>query len=699
MAQTAHDEAAAHYRRALDSLLSSGSSDPVRRCDLLLALGAARTRGGDTTGGRATYLEAAALARQRGLGDQLAAAAIGYAGMTGYHFSGRRDETLVALLEEAIAALAPPGDSEMRVRLLARLSVALYWSDLDGYRFELSEEAVAMARRLRDPGTLALAIHSRRYAQWGPDNFEQRLADGARCRTLAFEANELELAVSASRWRFTDLLEDGDVAAADRELDAYAELAQRLHQPFLLAYTTQFRALRAIMQGRFRDGAVLAEEAREQSQRAGNRLADLVHGSQMLPVWWLCRRYEELEGFLSALRSSPPHPATTSVMALIHTELGDRETAAAMLEQLAAPGLRKLRRDMLFLPGLIRLTLVSAALNDASHTEEIYDQLRPFIGRVVVVGAPVQACWGAVDHYLGVLAALGGRPDWAAEHFEAALAAGARLGAPALLAQTRLEYGGLLLNTAGADHDRGMALLSAAGRTAYSLDLKQMIERFDAVVDAAGVAGTSDRIEGHDSSAPAVGTPTCTLRREGDFWTVVTPRGSTHVRDAKGMRHLATMLAQPGRPIHVLDLAAGSPTGSGVGDVDEADSGDAGAGFILGFGDAGEVLDDAAKNAYRRRLSELEESIGEAERFNDIGRAAQLGAERDMLIEQLAQAVGLGGRDRRAVSVSERARVNVTRAIRSAIRKISELDRDAGHYLDVTVVTGTYCVFDPQRSS
>ena len=187
------------------------------------------------------------------------------------------------------------------------------------------------------------------------------------------------------------------------------------------------------------------------------------------------------------------------------------------------------------------------------------------------------------------------------------------------------------------------------------------------------------------------------FRREGDFWTVVTPRGSTHVRDAKGMRHLATMLAQPGRPIHVLDLAAGSPTGSGVGDVDEADSGDAG--FIVGFGDAGEVLDDAAKNAYRQRLSELEESIGEAERFNDIGRAAQLGAERDMLIEQLAQAVGLGGRDRRAVSVSERARVNVTRAIRSAIRKISELDRDAGHYLDVTVVTGTYCVFDPQRSS
>jgi hypothetical protein len=697
MAQTAHEEAAAHYRRALGTLVAAGSNDPIRRCDLLLALGAARTRSGDTTGGRATHLEAAALARERRLGTHLAAAAIGYAGITGYHFSGRRDETLVALLEEALAVLEP-GDSDMRVRLLARLSVALYWSDLDGRRFELSEEAVAMARRLRDPGTLALAIHSRRYAQWGPDNFEQRLADGARSRTLAFEANELELAVSASRWRFTDLLEDGDIAAADRELDAYAELAQRLHQPFLLAYTAQFRALRAIMQGRFRDGEALAEDARQQAQRAGNPLANLVHGSQLLPVWWLCRRHEELDTFLGALRTSPPHPATTSVMAMIHAELGDRETAAALLEQLAAPGFRKLRRDMLFLPGLIRLTLVSASLNDASHSEEIYDQLRPFFGRVVVVGAPAQACWGAVDHYLGVLAALFGRHQWAAEHFEAALLIGARLGAPAMLAQTRLEFGSLLLNTVGGDRDRGMAMLSAAGRTAYALDLQRMIERLDAVVDADSAAGAGDR-PAPPSTAPAVGTPTCTLRRDGDFWTVMTPRGSIHVRDAKGMRHLATLLAQPGRPIHVLDLAGGT-SASGVAGTDEvADVEDAGVGFVVGFGDAGEVLDDTAKNAYRRRLSELEEAIAEAEQFNDIGRAAQLGAERDMLIEQLAQAVGLGGRDRRAVSISERARVNVTRAIRSAIRKIGELDRDAGHYLDTTVVTGAYCVFDPQRSS
>ena len=480
MAQTAYDEAAAHFRRALDTLVSAGNRDPTRRCDLLLTLGAARTRSGDTGAGRSTYLEAAALARELGLADRLASAAIGYAGVTGYHFSGRRDETLVALLEEAIAAL-PPGDSHMRVRLLARLSVALYWSDLDGRRFELSEEAVAMARRLRDQATLALAIHSRRYAQWGPDNFEQRLADAAQCRTLAHAANELELAVSASRWRFTDLLEDGDVAAADRELDSHAELAERLHQPFLLAHTTQFRALRAIMQGRFADGEALADEARVQA--AAGRQPARRHRLRSPDVprveaSWRARTARRLPPH-SAARRTRHIRRTPSAMALIHAELGERETAAAMVEQLAGPGFGKFRHDMLFLPCLTCLTLVLAELADSTHAEEIYDLLRPYAGRVVIVGAPAQACWGPVDHYLGVLAVLGDRPDWAADHFEAALVAGARLGTPALLAETRLRVRQAARSPASEEEHRhrAMALLDAAQRTASALGLHRLTER------------------------------------------------------------------------------------------------------------------------------------------------------------------------------------------------------------------------------
>ena len=154
-------------------------------------------------------------------------------------------------------------------------------------------------------------------------------------------------------------------------------------------------------------------------------------------------------------------------MALIHAELGERETAAAMVEQLAAPGFSKFRHDMLFLPGLAHLTLVCSALADSDHAEAIYDLLRPYAGRVVIVGAPAQACWGPVDHYLGILAGLAERPDWAIDHFEAALMLGARLGTPAVLAETRLEFGTLLLHADECERrERALALLDASNRTA-----------------------------------------------------------------------------------------------------------------------------------------------------------------------------------------------------------------------------------------
>jgi hypothetical protein len=268
------------------------------------------------------------------------------------------------------------------------------------------------------------------------------------------------------------------------------------------------------------------------------------------------------------------------------------------------------------------------------------------------------------------------------------------LGTPALLAETRFEFGKLLVADERDEHrHRARALLDAAGRTATALGLQRLSERLATLAER----DTAEPIEPSGPLPAVAGTTRCSLRRDGEFWTVITAAGSSHVRDAKGVRHLAILLAQPGLPVHVLELA-GEPSGR-TGLVGTADPGELGAGYVEGFGDAGEILDDTAKDAYRRRLAELDELIAEAEQFNDIGRASQLGTERDLLIDQLAQAVGLGGRDRRAVSVSERARVNVTRAIRSAIRRIGEADRDAGHYLDATVVTGTYCVFDPQRPS
>jgi non-specific serine/threonine protein kinase len=139
-------------------------------------------------------------------------------------------------------------------------------------------------------------------------------------------------------------------------------------------------------------------------------------------------------------------------------------------------------------------------------------------------------------------------------------------------------------------------------------------------------------------------------------------------------------LAEPGREFHVLDLSTPDRRGAQL-------------------KNAGYVLDEHAKAAYRDRLQELQGEIDEADSWGDLERAARARREVDLLTEQLAYAVGLGGRDRLALSDVERARVTVTKAIRAGARRIVSLDPDLGAHLEVSVRTGTFCVYRPDPGS
>ncbi len=180
------------------------------------------------------------------------------------------------------------------------------------------------------------------------------------------------------------------------------------------------------------------------------------------------------------------------------------------------------------------------------------------------------------------------------------------------------------------------------------------------------------------------------FRREGDYWSVAFGDRTIRLRDLKGLRYLSRLLASPGREFHVLDLVIGEGSAPVSGNASREP------GLTPSIpGDAGEVLDARAKEAYRRRLAEIDEDIAEAQAIRDVERAARAGAEREFLVSELARAVGLGGRDRRTDSAAERARASVTRAIRHAMTRIREYDQDLGTHLDNTVRTGTYCVYLP----
>jgi hypothetical protein len=168
------------------------------------------------------------------------------------------------------------------------------------------------------------------------------------------------------------------------------------------------------------------------------------------------------------------------------------------------------------------------------------------------------------------------------------------------------------------------------------------------------------------------------------------------LRDAKGLRYLAELLAHPGREFHAMDLEAAdrqpapaAPRGSRLA------GGERELAVRPDTGDAGVLLDATAKAAYRTRVRELRAELEEAEAFHDLGRAAHIRAELDFLVAELARAVGLGGRDRRAASHAERARLNVTRSIRAAMAHIARDHPSLGRHLAATIRTGRYCSYNP----
>jgi tetratricopeptide (TPR) repeat protein len=219
------------------------------------------------------------------------------------------------------------------------------------------------------------------------------------------------------------------------------------------------------------------------------------------------------------------------------------------------------------------------------------------------------------------------------------------------------------------------------------------LEAARAVLDRIEAEPTADGAVPGEQDAEAEQLPATVLnvfRREGDYWSVVFEGRTVRVRDLKGTRYLARLLADPGREFHVLDLVAaesGPATGAASGRAIDPSH--------AGPGDAGEMLDAQAKEAYRRRFAEIEDDIEQARAFGDAERAAQAEAERDFLGRELSRAVGLGGRDRRASSTSERARVSVTRAVRQVIARLGEHHPELGDHLERTIRTGTYCAYVP----
>jgi tetratricopeptide (TPR) repeat protein len=667
MKQLAYEDAAAHFERALETAALVPALDGRRRCEILIALGEARFLSGENEAAKKAALRVISMAEELQAPEALARAAIHYRGM---FRATPWDPAPVDPLRKALRALGTtPGGT--RALVLAELASALRAvPGSEDERRGLAREALELVREVGSRTELSEVLFATHWATWSSDDLAGRIERLTELVEVAEDVGDPRLG-QAQLWLHTHRLEAGDALGAEAQWGVFVRHTEARRDPYEKWHLAAGRAMRALWEGRFADAERLAAEALRIGSEAENPAATGIFGLQ----WLLLRREvggftETVDAMVADAERRPAFPLTRCVAAFVLAEVGRAAEARVELDRFAADRFRSVPHDLNELASLWFLAGAVACLEDVAAAESLYETLAPYADRHAIVNPAVYV--GAISHPLARLETVLGRHAEAERRFEDALVAERRMGAAPAAARIETDYARMLdLRGAPGDAEKAAALRGRALATARTLGMTILLERLEA--------------DGATAARPAVAarpaTERSSFRREGDYWSISHGGRVVRLKNTTGLEDIDVLLRHPGVELHSVQLATGLGT-------DPESPG-------MRTGDAGELLDGAATAAYRRRLADLQETIEEAERFNDPERAARARSELDAIAGELAAAVGLGGRKRKASSAAERARITVTKRIKRAIDKISEAHPALGRHLSRSVRTGVFCVYQP----
>jgi tetratricopeptide (TPR) repeat protein len=665
----AFDRATRFFEGAL-SALERTPADPARQIDLQLRLAETLARTGAGPRNRTMCRSAAGQARALGDPLRLAHAALGYGAELRV---GVVDPVLVGLLEEALAAV---GETELalRARLMARLAAARQPASDPLVPIQLAHDAIALARRVDDPETNLSVLYTAgsAFGSYAPPAVRRPVAQELISRALA--KGDLLFAQRGYERLSIDASELGDLYASAAAAEAAERAGAVLGEPRWRWRGALLRSMCAMAQGRWAEAERSRAEAEvwvaqvgPEDPRAAFSLAlHHIGAFRARETGKVSDVFPWVRAAEAAMGGGPPNapPMSEVVRATIHARFGELDAARRVLD-----GLGDVFEQVCRFPsGLLELADVTARLADEGRART----LLPLVERLswpAMGWANVGYIWqGFRRQFVGGLLAVLGRWGESVAAFEEALSAAQLAGAAPTTAHLRLQLAeGLLARGERGDPQRAAELLEAAASEARALDMPHLAARVERGRGALGSVAAAAPEGGGDA-------PGFRLDREGEVWSLTSGGRTVRLKHSRGLEILDLLVRHPGRQFHVLELGPPPP------------------GEAVDAGDAGEVLDAAAVQAYRQRLRDLEEELHEAESWSDAGRGERLRAELDFLQVEMAQAVGLGGRSRRVGAAAERARVNVQKRLRGVIRRIAAELPELGRYLDREVQTGlTVC--------
>lgn len=483
-AQFAWDGAITHYQHALAALGQMTAADARERTTLLLALGEAQNRSGagagDAPAARASFLQAFELAREQGVAEDMARAAIGYAGFNFVAaFGGPRQ---LELLEAALAALDPT-DSPLRVRVLARLSNDLWNRSPDNLKRSraLAEQAVSAAQRLGDPTLVAYALWARHSSGYRPGNLSERLVDTAQLDILAEQTGDPIAAALGHFLHIFDYLEAGELVEVEQALRRLQHFDERAHIPYLTLRVVAYSAMLELATGNYAAASPQVERARVLWQSSAPRQ----HAGQAFLLWRDLGRLDELPEEIRLPDSLHPwrRVAQAHRMALA-LERGRLTAARHDYAALVADDLSTIPLNQHWYGTVAMLAEAAVAFDDAHCGTRLVAMLEPYAERLVYDGS-LAVCHGPVALYVGRLAGMLGRWEEAGQRLAQALAICEGLGLRPYVARTLLAQAELLARRDGpGDHATARDTVQRAVEVAETIGMLGLLPQATSLRDS-----------------------------------------------------------------------------------------------------------------------------------------------------------------------------------------------------------------------
>lgn len=529
----AHEDAAHYLKLAVDCLEMNTRAPTRERCEMRLLLGMAQHKAGEIFPALDACRTVAAEAETLGETRLFAKAALAFE-RTRFR-PGLPGHESAELLARALDGLGDD-DPQLRSQLLGARALALSFTENDAEAPALARESIRLARAHGDKRHLRRVLHDVWLAfRRRIEHADERLEYSREQLELAMEIGDPEMIADARAQLPTGLLEIGALQEFEASFTEFERLTRQLRQPHYAFQCAFVATMRALLAGDFDRAAAFAERALKHGARVQGSDADGLYAMQMFALYRDLGRLPEIAPLLDAiLEDADDNAFWQPGLALMKAELGDLDAAGRLLRELAAGGFNALHNDELRLTSLVFLADVCGAVQDPAAAGPLFEQLAPYTGRNIVLGAGI-LCLGPADRALGVLAGVRGHWDVAQRHFKRAVDMCADLGSAPLSLRTSCDFAEMLLrcgtNKAARRASELLAPLPDAAAKLRMAGLKRRAEGLRAGKRIVGVGPGGETLTAREVEVLRLIADGQSNRNIAETLCISMPTVATHVRN------------------------------------------------------------------------------------------------------------------------------------------------------------------------